>query len=255
MLLTADIGNSLIKFAVFDQTRLRSRFSIPTHRDRGHQLTLLEEHAAEFVPEVSKASICSVVPGSTNVLTDFLSRRGCSVRVISSDLDVGLRVLQEPRSSLGSDRLVNAFSAVAKYGAPVIICSFGTATTIDVVDRGKTLLGGIIAPGLLTSANALRRSTAQLPEISIEIPDRLIGNTTRSALLSGIVFGHCEMVDGLISRISRVLEVDPPVIATGGFAPLVASISAAIDKEDDTLTLDGLRLLHEHLETGGSRPV
>ncbi|CAN5212634.1 type III pantothenate kinase [soil metagenome] len=246
MLLAVDIGNTSTKFGIYDDEDLVSRFSIPTFRDQG-QNALQKEIGPSLVHPVSKAIVCSVVPCAAAAVIEFLRKKQVSTLQASNDLDYGLTVRYEPLSALGTDRLVNALAAVEKYGAPAIVCSFGTATTMDVIDAKRVFLGGIIAPGIKTAARALKLNTAELPDISIEKPGRLIGNTTESAIRSGIILGHVAMIEGLIQRLTAEIKVNPVVIATGGFATLVAGMTKLIDTVDENLTLDGLRILNDRI--------
>ena len=246
MLLAVDIGNSNIKYGVFDGEHLLSKFSVPTDSKitRDNLKSLIgDEHA------ITSAVICSVVPEKDQVLKDALRHAfGIETMTVSNGLDFGLKTNYQPLSALGTDRLVNSFAAVEKYGAPCIICSIGTATTFDVVNRERELLGGIIAPGMKTMAKALHLNTAKLPEIEIEKPESILGLTTVDSIRSGIFFGHVAMIDGLIQKLRKEVGDEPQVIATGGFASLIAKNATLIDIVNDDLLLDGLRILHNRLQ-------
>ena len=237
MLLAVDIGNTSTKFGIYAQKELLHRFSVLTTEIAKHPGLL--DRGFPF----TRAIVCSVVPEASTELLTLLGQYKTEAFQVTNDLDLGLTINYEPCSSLGTDRLVNAFAAVEKYGVPAIVCSFGTATTIDVIDKDRVFLGGMIAPGIRTSAEALKLNTAKLPEISIEVPEKLIGNSTASAILSGIVFGHAAMIEGLIDRFKKELGERPIVIATGGFASLIGQMTAVLDKIDPDLTLDGLQML------------
>ncbi len=242
MLLAVDIGNTSTKFGIYDGEELLKRFSIPTSQiSKTISLRDLEHQP------ITGAIVCSVVPEAAKELLNFLQQRNIKALLATNDLDFGLTINYEPLSSLGTDRLVNAFAAVEKYGPPAIVCSFGTATTIDMIDKDRVFLGGIIAPGMKTASNALKLNTSQLPEISIEKPARLIGTSTDSAILSGIVFGHVAMFEGLVDRLIEELGEKPVVVATGGFAPLSDQMTSVIDKLDLDLTLNGLRMLNSRI--------
>ncbi len=245
MLLAVDIGNSNIKFGIFDADRLLSRFSVPTTSDLD-----VDSVRAAFTGKLGspiRAVIgCSVVPNVENVLTELLRFSfGVEPVFVRNDFDFGLAINYEPRSAAGTDRLVNSFAAAEKYGVPCIVCSFGTATTIDVVNGERVLLGGIIAPGMEMMSRALRLNTAQLPEVEIVKPDSVIANTTIASIQSGIFYGYLGMVEGTINRIKKAIGEPKKVIATGGFAPLIAENTDLIDAVDENLLLDGLRQLHE----------
>jgi type III pantothenate kinase len=139
---------------------------------------------------------------------------------------------------------LNAFSAAEKYGVPVIVCSFGTALTIDYVNKYRVMIGGLIAPGMKTMATALKHATSRLPEVEIVKPDPVVQSTTVGSIQSGIVYGYFGLVEGLITRVKNEMGDDTQVIATGGSAHLVAENISQISAVDDNLLLDGLQRLH-----------
>ncbi|HVF46588.1 MAG TPA: type III pantothenate kinase, partial [Pyrinomonadaceae bacterium] len=166
---------------------------------------------------------------------------------VKNDDDFGLKINYCPLDAVGTDRLINAFAATEKYGAPSIVCSFGTATTFDVVGKGRELLGGTIAPGMKTMLKALHLHAARLPHVELAKPANLLGNTTAAAIQSGVFYGHIAMVEGMIRRSKRELAEKALVIATGGFAPMTAANTDKIDIVDENLTLDGLRFMHQRI--------
>lgn len=244
MLLAIDIGNSLIKFGVFDGDTLLDKFSNPAKRDyRPDELRF--DRLKQF--KIDTVVVASVVPELIEVVREASQTQfDITPTFINHSTDFGLKVCYDPPESVGIDRLINASAAASKYGTPVIVCSFGTATVIDAVSKGGDFLGGIIAPGVKSMAEALHQTTAQLPVVEIEEPDALIGNSTESAIRSGIVNGHVAMAEGLIQKITSELGTRNSklkVVATGGFAKLIASKIEAVSQVDENLTLDGLRLL------------
>lgn len=242
MFLAVDIGNSAIKFGVFDGQRLISKFSIPTSNDL--QSTDLIEKVGSS--RISTALVCSVVPGVNEEVDDLLRKAfDIDVRFVTNDMDFGLDIKYEPLHAAGTDRLVNAFSAAEKYGVAVIACSFGTATTIDVVDKNRVLIGGLIAPGMKTMAKALHLNTAQLPEIEINAPNAVINHTTETSIQAGIFYSQIGLVESSVARIKKEIGDNPKVIATGGFASMIAENTDVIDVVDQNLLLDGLRILAE----------
>ena len=245
MLLAVDIGNTSTKFGIYDGAELLDRFSVPTAQISDQ--TKLPDLGCTDRKSITEAIVCSVVPKAARELLNILHQQKIKAFQATNDLDFGFTVNYEPLSSLGTDRLVNAFAAVERYGQPAIVCSFGTATTIDVIDNNRVFLGGMISPGIKTAANALNLNTSQLPEISIEKPEKLIGTSTASAILSGIVFGHVAMVEGLIERSTKELGEKPLVVATGGFATLIGQMTQVIDKVDLDLTLNGLQMLSSRI--------
>jgi type III pantothenate kinase len=241
MLLTIDIGNSFTKFGVFENDTLVFRTAVPTVRRQ-----IADEIYNPKIPLVQAVIISSVVPELNSAYLE-LSRKYYRIEpvFVDSSFDFNLRIKYFPPETLGVDRLVSAFAAVEKYGAPCIVCGFGTATTIDVVNAKNEFLGGIIAPGMRTMSEALFLKTAQLPEIKIGKPAHVIGNSTVKAIESGIYYGCIGLVDGIVERMTIELDSSPKVIATGGFARLIAESSAKIDVIEDILMLEGLRFVYE----------
>ena len=243
MLLAIDIGNSLTKFGVFDRDKLLEKFSITTKRD-------LQPDELNFDrSKIDTVVIASVVPNLIDFVRNVIQTTFKVIPTfIDHSADFGLKINYDPPESVGIDRLINASAAAKKYGTPVVVCSFGTATVIDIVSPDSEFLGGIIAPGVKTMAESLHKKTSALPAVEIEEPEQLIGNTTESAILSGIVNGHIAMAEGLIQKIISNSKLgignsEISVVATGGFANLIASKIEAVTEIDENLTLDGLRQL------------
>jgi type III pantothenate kinase len=165
---------------------------------------------------------------------------------VTNTLNFGLRINYEPLESLGTDRLVNAFAAVEKHGAPCIVCSLGTATTIDVVNAEREFLGGIIAPGMDAMADALHSKAARLPDVEIERPDDLLGNSTVEAIRSGVYYGYVALVEGLVTRIRNETGI-VRIIATGGNAGRVSEEFAGMITVEKDLLLEGLRMLTKRI--------
>src|SRR5687768_2900961 len=161
--------------------------------------------------------------------------------------DTGLKILYEPASDVGADRIVDAVAAIQKYGPPCIVVDFGTATTFNVVNEKAEYLGGIITPGIMISSDALFERTAKLPRVDIKRPQTVIGSSTISAMQSGLYYGYVGLVDGVLRRIVGELGTSrlPRIIATGGLAPLIATGSELIELVDHTLTLEGLRMVYQ----------
>jgi type III pantothenate kinase len=237
MLLAIDIGNSTTKFGVFDREKLTTRFTVPT--DESHFL----QHK---LPETIDAVIVSsVVPELNDSLARFFETRfGLEAIFVDHALDFGLKIRYFPAESLGVDRVVAAFAAREKYGKPSIVCDFGTATTIDVVDAGGDFIGGIIAPGIATLADSLFQKTSKLPKVEISKPEKAIGDSTVAAIQSGIYFGYIGSVEKILGKFIEELGEKPTIIATGGFANLIAESVKAIDIVDENLILEGLRLIY-----------
>lgn len=245
MLLAVDIGNTSTKFGLFDGDELTSKFSIPTKRD-----ATADEIKLELGDRLSRsidfAIVCSVVPQLEPAIRSLLN--SAAPVFVDNSFDFGFKINYEPLDSLGTDRLVNAFAAVEKYGGPVIVCSLGTATTIDVVNDTRDFVGGVIAPGLDAMAEALHSRAPRLPKVEVREPDKLIGNSTMESIRSGMYFGYAAMVTGLIEQIRDQFE-NARIIATGGNAGVIAEVldDAVFDKN---LTLEGLKFLFKNLEKG-----
>ena len=247
MLLAVDIGNSRIKFGLFDGEQLVSKLSIPTIRDITAE-GLTKALADKLFQGINAAIVSSVVHEINSAMLSFISSQfGVDAMLVTNDLDFGMQIDYFPLEDAGSDRLVNTFSAVEKYGAPCIVCSFGTALTIDLVDENRVLKGGLIAPGMNTLATALKLTTSRLPEVEIDKPPTVIQNTTVGSLQSGIVRGYFGLVDGLLSAVKEEIGDRLKVIATGGFASLIAENTSQIDVVDPDLMLDGLYRLYRRL--------
>ncbi len=244
MLLAVDIGNTNIKFGVYDHDSLILKAFIPTIKDLSAD-ALAKVIIPKLTGPVSAAIVSSVVPELNDPMLGFLtSTYSIKPIFVKNDMDLGLNINYFPLTDAGSDRLINTFSAVQKYGAPCIVCSFGTALTIDVVDSKYTLVGGLIAPGMKTLAAALKLTTSRLPEVSIEKPSKVLQDNTIGSIRSGIVYGYFGLVEELLLRVKKEIGDNPKVVATGGFAALIAENTTHIDVVDENLLLDGLQKLY-----------
>lgn len=251
MLLVIDIGNSNIVLGVYDGVNLLRDWRIATDKSRtsdeyGILFRQLFAAAGIGIDDVDDIIISSVVPTLTGVMerlgTDYFGKKGM---VVGPGIKTGMPILYDNPKEVGADRIVNAVAGVHRYGAPLIIVDFGTATTFDYVNRRGEYCGGAIAPGLVISMEALFQRASKLPRVDIVKPPTIIAKNTVNSMQAGIVFGYVGLVDGIVSRMKQEGREEPKVIATGGLAPLIAPESKMIDIVDDYLTLDGLRLLHE----------
>jgi type III pantothenate kinase len=248
MLLVIDAGNTNITLGVFAGEHLIAQWRMVTARDKGG-----DEYAAELRNLVESAKvdidavvIASVVPPLDQPLTRMV--QDCfqlTPLFVNHTVDTGLKILYDSPADVGADRIVDAVAAVTKYGAPCIVVDFGTATTFNAVNGAREYLGGVIAPGIMISAEALFLRAAKLPQVEIKKPEKVIGSTTVGAMQSGIYHGYAGLVDGVLEKMFAEMNTKPHVIATGGLAPLIAGASRFIEKVDSTLTLDGLRLVYE----------
>jgi type III pantothenate kinase len=172
---------------------------------------------------------------------------------IDHTTDTGLEILYDPPSDVGADRIVDAVAALHKYGAPCIVVDFGTATTFDAIDAGGHYLGGVITPGITISSDALFVRAARLPRVEIKRPQKVVGSSTVGSIQSGLYYGYVGLVDGSLRRMMEELGGSARVVSTGGLAPLIATGSELIETVDDTLTLEGMRLIYERSQESGVR--
>ncbi|MDF1720932.1 MAG: type III pantothenate kinase [Minwuia sp.] len=247
MLLAIDAGNTNTTFAVFDGDEIVGEWRTSTNSARtadeyGVWLDTLMGLAKVNIKMIDSSIIATVVPQALFNLRTLCRRYfHCEPLVIGDpDVDVGIKVLIEKSREVGADRIVNAVGAKMKYGGPAIIVDFGTATTFDIIDGDGNYQGGVIAPGINLSLEALHMAAAKLPRIAVERPDRVIGNDTQSAMLSGVYWGYVGLIEGLISRIREEYGARIQVIATGGLAPMFADGTDVIEEIDRDLTMHGL---------------
>jgi type III pantothenate kinase len=252
MLLAIDAGNTNVVFAVHDGAEWRGRWRIATDPDRTSDeyavwLLALMQYAGLRPADVQRCVIGTVVPVALynlrRLCRDWFGNEPLIARSI---LDWGFEIKVDQPQEVGADRLLNALAAHHHYQGPLIVIDLGTATTFDVVDEKGAYLGGVIAPGINLSVEALHRAAARLPRIGIGRPQAAIGRNTVSAMQSGIFWGYVGMIEGIVARIRN--EADFPrmkVIATGGLAPLLAEGTTLIERVDPDITLEGLRLLAE----------
>ncbi len=251
MLLAIDAGNTNVVFAVWDGTAWRGRWRIATVADRTadeYAVWLMQLMAWDGLgpADIDTAAIACVVPNALyNLRRLCRDRFGVEAMVTRSDLDWGFAIRTDNPREVGADRLVNALAARVRYARPLAVIDFGTATTFDVVDAAGDYIGGVIAPGINLSLDALHRAAAALPRISINRPQAVVGRSTVPAMQSGVYWGYVGLIEGIARRIEAELEQKLTVIATGGLAPLFMDGTAAIHHLDPELTLDGLVLLAE----------
>jgi type III pantothenate kinase len=208
-------------------------------------LTLLE-HTGIKKGEITEAAMCSVVPPLVSTFEDLLSRYfEVTPVVVRPGVKTGVRIVYPNPREVGADRIVNAAAANHLYKGPVIIVDMGTGTTFDIVNRDGEFIGGVIAPGIGIAAQALYTRTAALPRVELVAPEKAIGTTTVTAMQSGIVYGYIGLVEGLIKRVQNELPEKAMVVATGGYASLIASGTRMIDKTNPDITLIGLNVIYE----------
>jgi type III pantothenate kinase len=248
MFLAVDIGNSNVKFGVFDGAELVTKYTIPTPREP------IADSAAflpsELTGPIDAALVCSVVPEANSASVAALSDRfGITARVVDNHADFGLDIRYTPLAAAGTDRLVGSFAAAGLFGTPCVVVSFGTALTVDAVNADRVLLGGIIAPGPRVMARALSLSTSRLPEVELtELDSTVIQTTTNEAIRSGILNGYLGMAERLIESVRAECDPSARVVATGGYAGFVADHLELIDSLEPDLVLKGLRLCYDRLK-------
>ncbi len=250
MLLTIDIGNTHVVFGVFDRHTLRSSWRLATDHTKtadeyGIVFASLVRESGIPAGKIQGAIISSVVPPLTptieSMVETFFQR---SPLIVSSDFPFGLTLEYANPREIGTDRLVNAAAAFAHYRTDLIIVDFGTATTLCTVTKDGRYVGGAIAPGVKSAADALHSHTATLPNVDLTRPKSVIGTDTASSIQSGLIFGYAGLVDALVTRIEQEIGRSTTVVATGGLAPILAPISRTIQEIRPSLTLEGLELLY-----------
>lgn len=253
MLLVVDVGNTNTVLGLYQGKELLHDFRIESSKgrtvDEYHVLILSLIRLAGVDPEKVVASIvASVVPSLSDPIGTALRRAfGHRALVVGPGIKTGMPILYENPREVGADRIVNAIAAYERVqdGQGCIVVDFGTATTFDCVSNKGEYLGGVIAPGMQISAEALFTRAAKLPRTEIVKPPRAVGRNTVHSMQSGIVFGYVGLVDGLVVRLKAELGYPCRVIATGGLASLIAPESESIEDTEPNLTLEGLRILYE----------
>ena len=248
MLLAVDCGNTNTVFAVFEGDTQRGQWRIATDPRRTADeyavwLTQLMSLTGLKVDDISYAIVTTVVPGTRRNLDGLLeSHFGVTPLVVRDrDVELGIEALIDRPEQVGADRLVAAVGAHIKHPGDLIVIDFGTGTTFDLVDDAGNFRGGVIAPGINLSVEALYMAGALLPRVNIEKPEKVIGGATVPAMQSGIFWGYVSMIEGMIPRIADEYGKPVTVVATGGLAPLFADVTDVIDATEPDLTLIGLR--------------
>jgi type III pantothenate kinase len=247
MLLAIDVGNTQTVFGLFDGDRLAEQFRVGT--DPRHTADELAVMLRSFVELDSLDGIVlsATVPQLVREYEAFAERwAGVDLLVLGPGVPTGVPIRYDDPREVGPDRIANAVAARERHGAPVIVVDFGTSTNFDIVSGAGEYLGGVLAPGIEVSMDALFARAARLLKVPFEAPERVIGKTTTQGLQSGLVYGFAGQVDGIVAHIRDELDApEAPVVATGGLAELIAPHSQTIAKVDPELTLQGLRLVWE----------
>ena len=254
MIICIDIGNTNIKYAIYDGDNLQFSFRVATDLKKtsdeyGALLTEMLETKSVEPEEITGGIVSSVVPS-----LDYTIDKMCSVYLhikpmhVAPGLKSGLNIRCDDAREVGADRIVNCVSAITSYGEnkPMIVIDFGTATTFNIISANNEFIGGVIAPGIKGSLESLVSGTAKLPRVEIEAPESIIAKNTVTNMQAGIVFGFAGLVEYIVKRIKKELKTkEVKTIATGGFANVISKEIEGIDVVDKLLTLKGLKYLYD----------
>lgn len=263
MLLAIDIGNTHTVFGIYRKSKLIADWRVTSMLQRtedeiGTQVGLFLKERKIALKDIEGVGISSVVPNLTDIFA-LMAKKYFRIEplIISSSLALGIKILYDDPNSVGADRICNAVAGFESFGGPLIIIDFGTATTYDVVSGNGDYLGGVIAPGIETSAVDLHRRAAKLPKIELRFPKSVVGRDTVSSMQAGILFGAVDAMEGMVERIQKEIRKqegkEALVLATGGFSELMATHSKAIRECVPSLVLDGVRLIHERTNKTAKR--
>jgi type III pantothenate kinase len=246
LLLAVDAGNTQTVFGLYRDAELLEHWRVATETQRtGDELGAL---IGRFIDLGSVDGVClsSTVPALVREYEGFAERWAkAPILVVGPGVRTGIPIKHDAPREIGPDRLVNAVAAKERYGAPCIVVDFGTSTNFDVVSPEGEYVGGVLAPGIEVSMDALFERAARLVKVDFVEPPAAIGKTTATALQSGVVYGFAGQVDGIVAAVREELGVEAQVVATGGLAGLIAPHSQTIGRIDQLLTLDGLRIVWE----------
>ena len=252
MLLTIDVGNTNITFGVYEGTQVKATFRMMSKVERTSDeygmsiCTLLEDNGIDR-KSINGSIIASVVPAVMYSLTSAVIKYlDCEPMIVGPGLKTGINIATPNPREIGADRIVDAVGAFEKYGGPVLVMDFGTATTYDLINAEGEFVAGITAPGIKMSAKALWEDTAKLPEIEILKPKSILAQDTISSMQAGLVYGQIGQTEYIVNKVKEEAGLsEMKVVATGGLGSIIADETDAIEVYDRTLTLEGLRLIYE----------
>jgi len=251
MLLAVDIGNTNITLGVFEGEELRATWRIATDVQRMPDdyavlmLNLLRHRGIDIV-DIKDGAISCVVPPLTTTFTEMFQKYfNITPLVVGPGMKTGIRIRYDNPRELGGDRISNTAGALSLYRPPIIVVAMGTATAFDTISKEGDYLGGAVAPGIAIAAEALYTRTAALPRVELVHPKKAIGTNTITAMQSGIIFGYAGLIDGVVARIEKELGQKATVVATGGYANVIAKEAKSISKVNPNLTLIGIKVIHD----------
>ncbi len=253
MLMVIDVGNTNTVLGIYRGKELVQSWRLKTERERTADEWGILSRTLLSLGEVSNGTvsaivISSVVPPARPALEEMALRYfGLQPLFIEATMNLGMPVRYNPPADVGADRIVNAVAAYTAFGGPAIVVDFGTATTFDAISAKGEYLGGVIAPGIGISSEALFLRAARLPRVDIRPPAKVIGDSTVASMQSGLYWGYAGLVDGILRRMKQELE-NAYAVCTGGLAELISPACEEIDSVDRNLTLEGMRLIYERLK-------
>ena len=249
-MLAVDCGNTQTVYGRYERGELTRHWRVSTEPSRtGDELGILLRNLLDL-EEVDGMCLASSVPQLTRAYEELAERAGLTLLTVGPGTRTGIAIRYDDPREVGPDRIANAVAARERYGTPCIVVDFGTSTNFDVVSAEGDFVGGVLAPGIEVSMDALFRRAARLMKVEFVEPPTAISKTTAGALQSGLVYGFAGQVEGIVERIRAELDGEPRVIGTGGLAELIAPHARSIELVDPFLTLEGLRLIWELNESG-----
>jgi type III pantothenate kinase len=244
--LMVDIGNTHTVLGIFNDDTLKRHWRVTSQLSRTEdEIWVVIDSLFNLdkldLKQIKGVCISSVVPELSRIYKRMIEKY-LSIRpmYISPELNIGLNILYQDPQSVGADRICNSVAGKRKFGSPLIVLDFGTATTFDCINKDGDYLGGVICPGIASAATILHRKAAKLPKIELMFPSHVIGKNTEESMQSGIMYGSVDLIEGLISRIKSELSGNPKVVATGGLAHTISKRTKAIDVVDENLNLEGI---------------